>query len=129
MNENTEIKLHFLDYWRVIRQRIGLILLTFFLVVITAAIYIFFLPKEYLSKVTLEIKPDNNKAVDPINYGAQNRTDPQFISTQFQVLQKNEILYDVIDRPNLIKELSPPGQMYSKPNIALILAKSMVVEE
>lgn len=129
MNENTEVKLHFLDYWRVIRQRFGLILLTFFLVVVTAAIYIFFLPKEYFSKVTMEIKPDNNKAVDPINYGAQNRTDPQFISTQFQILQKNEILFEVIDRLNLVKELSPPGQLYPKNVVAAILVRSMSMQE
>jgi capsular exopolysaccharide synthesis family protein len=129
MNENNEVKLHFLDYWRVIRQRIGLILLTFFLVVITAAIYIFFLPKEYFSKVTMEIKPDNNKAVDPLNYGAASRTDPQFISTQFEILQKNEILFDVIDRLNLVKAMSPPGQSYPKNMISRLLVGSMSVQE
>ena len=129
MNENTEVKLHFLDYWRVIRQRIGLILLTLFLVVVSSAIYVFFLPKEFFSKVTLEIKPDNNKGVDPLNYGGLNRTDPQFISTQFQILQKTEILYEVIDRLNLIKALSPPGQPYPKNVVANILAQSMQVAE
>ena len=32
-----ESKLHFLDYWRVIRVRFGIVLLSFLLVVITAA--------------------------------------------------------------------------------------------
>ena len=38
MAHNDEVKLHFLDYWRVIRVRWGLMLLAFFLVLITAAI-------------------------------------------------------------------------------------------
>jgi polysaccharide biosynthesis transport protein len=129
MNANSEVKLHFLDYWRVIRQRIGLILLTFFLVIVTAGIYIFFLPKEYYSKVTIEIKPDNNKAVDPINYGVANRTDPQFISTQFAILRKTEILYPVIDRLNLIKEFSPPGQTYTRTMVAKLLDGALTVQD
>lgn len=129
MNPTSEAKLHFLDYWRVIRQRIGLILLTFFLVIISGGIYIFFLPKEYYSKVTMEIKPDNNKGVDPINYGQANRTDPQFITTQFQVLRKTEILYPVIDRLNLVKEFSPPGSPQPKNVIARLLDQSMTVQD
>lgn len=129
MNANPEVKLHFLDYWRIVRQRIGLILLTVFLVLVSAGIYIFFLPKEYYSKVTIEIKPDNNKAVDPINYGQINRTDPQFLSTQFQILRKTEILYPVIDRLNLSKEFSPAGTPLPKSVIARMLDSSMTVQD
>ena len=39
MTESTEAKLHFLDYWRVVKLRLGLILLTFFLVMVTAGVY------------------------------------------------------------------------------------------
>jgi hypothetical protein len=42
MNETSEVKLHFLDYWRVIKMRMGLILLTFFLVMVTAGVYVVF---------------------------------------------------------------------------------------
>jgi capsular exopolysaccharide synthesis family protein len=129
MNDNSEVKLHFLDYWRIVRQRIGLILLTFFLVMVTAGIYVFFLPKEYYSRVTIEIKPENNKGVDPLNYGSINRTDPQFIATQFQVLRKTEILYPVIERLNLIKEFSPPGVTYTKTQTARVLDRAMTVQE
>jgi polysaccharide biosynthesis transport protein len=131
MNDQTEVKLHFLDYWRVIKMRIGLILLTFFLVVVTTSVYVFFLPKKYLSKVTLEIKPDSNRGVDPLGAtSASSRGyDPQFISTQFQVLQKNEILYKVIDRLDLIKKLSPSGQTWPKSAISNVMIGDMEVQE
>ncbi len=131
MNEQNEVKLHFLDYWRVIKMRIGLILLTFFLVVVTTSVYVFFLPKKYLSKVTLEIKQDSNRAVDPLgpSTASYRAYDPQFISTQFQVLQKNEILYKVIDRLDLISKLSPAGQKWPKSAIANVMIGDMEVQE
>ena len=60
MNDASEVKLHFLDYWRTIRLRSGLIALAFLLVMITAGVTVYFLPRQYLSKVTMEVKPDNS---------------------------------------------------------------------
>ena len=51
MNDTNEVKLHFLDYWRTIKMRMGLILLTFFLVMVTAGVTTYFMPREYFSKV------------------------------------------------------------------------------
>ena len=55
-NDSGELKLHFLDYWRVIRVRLPLIILVFLLVVITAAVVTHFMPKQYQSAVTMQIK-------------------------------------------------------------------------
>ena len=60
MNEPSEVKLHFLDYWRVVKLRFGLILLVFFLVMVTAGVTVKFLPREYLSTATMEVKQDNS---------------------------------------------------------------------
>lgn len=110
MNDSNEVKLHFLDYWRIIRLRIGLILLTFFLVMVTAGVTVYFLPKEYFSKVTMEVKQDYSGKVGTYGPGSLRDTyDPQFVATQFQIIQKTEILYPVIERLDLIKEFSPPG--------------------
>src|ERR1700722_1502421 len=110
MNEPSEVKLHFLDYWRVIKLRLGLILLVFFLVMVTAGVTIKFLPREYLSTVTMEVKQDN---ASPFKLGVgdigQRNYDPQFVTTQFQILKKTEILYPVIEQLKLIEEFSPPG--------------------
>ena len=129
MNDNTEVKLHFLDYWRVIKNRMGLILLTFFLVMVTSGVYVFFLPRQYYSRVTVEIKPDNNKGLDPINMGGMNRADPTFISTQFNILKKTEILYPVIQKLDLVSKLSPAGSPMSPSWVARVLEKSMNVQE
>ena len=66
MNDTTEVKLHFLDYWRTIKLRMGLILLTFFLVMVTAGVTTYFLPRQYYSKVTMEVKPDKSDSLGPI---------------------------------------------------------------
>jgi hypothetical protein len=60
MNDTSEVKLHFLDYWRVIKLRVGLIALAFLLIMITAGCDDLFPPAQYLSKVTMEVKPDNS---------------------------------------------------------------------
>src|SRR5271154_849407 len=110
MNDANEVKLHFLDYWRVIRLRMGLILLTFFLVMVTAGVTTYFLPKEFVSKVTMEVKQDYSGPVKTFGGGdLRNSYDPQFVATQFQILQRTEILYPVIERLDLVKEFSPPG--------------------
>ena len=109
MPENSEIKLHFLDYWRVVRIRSGIILLAFLLVVITAAVTTYFMPKQFQSAVMMEIQPDTaNMNVfrqgDPSSYPGM---DPKFIATQFQIIQQKEILYSVIDEMGLAKIWSP----------------------
>jgi polysaccharide biosynthesis transport protein len=109
MTESNEVKLHFLDYWRVIKVRAGLITLVFLLVMVTAGVTVYFLPREYLAKVTMEVKPDNYKQVD-IFAGSRGSTyDPQFVATQFQILRKAEILIPVIKQIELVKEFSGDG--------------------
>src|SRR5688572_19007602 len=129
MNEPNEVKLHFLDYWRVIKLRMGLILLTFFLVMVTAGVTTYFMPKEYFSKVTMEVKTDNSGPIDVFGSGRQRSYDPQFVATQFQILQKTEILYPVIERLELVKEFSPPGQRLPLQEVYFRLKRSMQTQE
>ena len=130
MTESTEAKLHFLDYWRVVKLRLGLIMLTFFLVMVTASVYVFFLPRQYYSQVTVEIKPDTfNKGTDVGSQNSVGRTDPQFLATQFQVIKKAEILNPVIEKLELVKKLSPPGMTMPLQWVTESLSRSMVVQE
>src|SRR6266576_4889879 len=97
MAQNDEVKLHFLDYWRVIRVRWGLISLAFFLVLITAAIVTLFQPREYKASVFVEVK---GTADNPRIFGNdlhQSIHDPELAPTVFQVIQHTGILYPVID--------------------------------
>ncbi len=68
------------------------------------------LPPVYLSKVAMEVKPDNSGNSDRVRTiiisDGRSRTDPQFVSTQLNILQKTEILYQVIDNLKLVESWS-----------------------
>lgn len=101
MADTGEVQLHFLDYWRVIKVRFGIIILAFLLVVITAGVTVAFLPRQYFSKVTLEVKPDDSRAVNIFGANGARGMDPTFAPTQFQILQSKTILYPVIQKLKL----------------------------
>src|SRR3712207_2664529 len=98
MAQSEEAKLHFLDYWRVIRVRWVLILLAFFLVLITAAVVTYFQPREYQSSVFVEVR---STAQNPRIFNASDPNlpvhDPQLAPTVYQVIQRTGILYPVIE--------------------------------
>ena len=75
MNDASEVKLHFLYYWRIIKVRAGLIALAFLLVMVTAGVTTYFLPRQYFSKVTLEVKPDKSGPVSDILAGQRARAE------------------------------------------------------
>src|SRR5438270_12659710 len=89
MAHNDEVKLHFLDYWRVIRVRWVLILLAFLLVVITAAVVTYFQPREYKAEVYVEVR---STAQNPRIFGGSEPNvpihDPQLAPTVFQIIQR-----------------------------------------
>lgn len=94
-------KLHFLDYWRIIRIRKTVILAVFFLVVITATLVTFVLPVSYLS--TTRIKVDRGVA-DIAEFGGnrpQGVYDPYFIQTEFETIKSEAVLTNVINRLDL----------------------------
>ncbi|TSA37293.1 MAG: polysaccharide biosynthesis tyrosine autokinase [Verrucomicrobiaceae bacterium] len=95
-NDSGELKLHFLDYWRVIRVRLPLIILVFLLVVITAAVVTHFMPKQYQSAVTMQVK-ENDTLMKVFDRQGGMGFDPRFLTTQFEIIQRKEMLYPVID--------------------------------
>jgi uncharacterized protein involved in exopolysaccharide biosynthesis len=54
----AESKLHFLDYWRIIRVRKTVILAVFLLVVITTAVVTFILPPTWASTARISVQKD-----------------------------------------------------------------------
>src|SRR5688572_28416208 len=100
-----ESKLHFLDYWRIIRIRKTVILAVFLLVVITATLVTYILPESFSSTTRIKVERDTADIpgmVDP-NSG-QRSYDPYFIQTEFEVLQSELILGKVIDSLKLDDE-------------------------
>ncbi len=95
--DSNEIQLHLVDYWRVIRIRFPLILLVFLLVVITAGVVTYFLPRQYESSVTMQINQNDTYLKVFEDRSGGGGFDPRFITTQFEIIQRKEILYPVIE--------------------------------
>ena len=98
MAQTEEVKLHFLDYWRVVRVRWILILLAFLLVLVTAAVVTYFQPRQYQSSVFIEVK-STAQNLRIFSAGDPNLPihDPQLAPTVYQIIQRTGILYPVID--------------------------------
>jgi polysaccharide biosynthesis transport protein len=99
-----EVKLHFLDYWRIIRIRKTVILAVFLLVTITTTVVTFVLPKSYASTVRMKVEKD---APDVEGIGQQRNAsayDPYWMQTEFETIQSKSILHKVITNLNLNKK-------------------------
>src|SRR6266498_377357 len=92
-----ESKLHFLDYWRIIRIRKTVILAVFLLVVITATLVTFILPESFSSTARIKIERDQTDIQSLGQPQMLNGYDPYFIQTEFEVIQSEVILGKVID--------------------------------
>ncbi|MFZ4483521.1 MAG: GumC family protein [Chthoniobacterales bacterium] len=109
-NAVQEAKLHFLDYWRVIRLRLPIIILVFLLVVVTAGVTTYFLPRQYQSDVIIEVEQNDQKIrIFREGYDGGMGIDPRFATTQFQIIQRKEMLYPVIAALGLVEKW---GQEY-----------------
>jgi len=106
-NEAPEIKLHFLDYWRVIRLRRSLILVVFLLCVMTSTLLTIWLPKQYSSMVQIEVhKDDPEVSVVGDSHSSGYSTDPYFLTTQFKIIESYRILTNVIADLRLDEKLA-----------------------
>src|ERR1019366_3658346 len=99
-----EAKLHFLDYWRIIRIRKTVILAVFLLVVITATLVTFILPESYSSVARIKIERDQSDISNLTGNGGAVGYDPYFIQTEFELIQSEVILGKVIDDLDLNRE-------------------------
>lgn len=109
MNTETnqsEARLHALDYWQVIRNRYGVILLAFFLVFMTAVVITYMLPNQYLGRVQLQVK---RNLMDKEIFAEGKRADDflpysTFMQTQFEIIKSKETLSRVIKDMNLVSQ-------------------------
>ena len=103
-----EAKLHFLDYWRIIRIRKTVIFAVFLLVAATTTLVTFMLPETFSSMVRIRVEKDSldvGGLVDN-NRGAMG-FDPFWVQDQFETIQSKVILYNVISNLNLTKKWAP----------------------
>lgn len=100
--QQDETALHAIDYWQVIKNRYGIILLTLLLVFMTAAVITYVMPKKYESEAVIEVKPrdSGDSAIGMVSRAAAQMT-PQFFGTEFEKIKSRNSLSKVVDKLEL----------------------------
>lgn len=104
----NETALHAIDYWQVIKNRYGIILLTLLLVFMTAAVITYVMPKKYESEATIEVKPRSG-GLSPLGAsmreasGANAMTD-QFFGTEYEKIKSSKSLAKVVENLELMNK-------------------------
>lgn len=103
--QQNETALHAVDYWQVIKNRYGIILLTLLLVFMTAAVITYVMPKKYESSATIEVRP-RGMGMLPLGAGFSDvsgaRMTPQFFGTEFEKIKSRNSLMKVVDNLQLV---------------------------
>ncbi|MGE9271419.1 MAG: GumC family protein [Verrucomicrobiales bacterium] len=102
-SNSSEASLHAIDYWQVVKNRYGIILLTFLLVFMTALVITYVTPKKYESTAVLQVRP-RGASVEVLP-GVVSQTSAgmtqAFFPTEFEVIRSQKTLDLVIDGLNL----------------------------
>ncbi|MBU6170473.1 MAG: polysaccharide biosynthesis tyrosine autokinase [Verrucomicrobia bacterium] len=108
--QQNEAMLHAVDYWQVIKNRYGIILLSLLLVFMTAAVITYVMPKKYESEATIEVKP-RAAGLSPLGsdlneLSGAGRTTPQFFGTEFEKIKSRNSLEKVVQNLELVNRWS-----------------------
>ena len=97
-----ETKLHFLDYWRIIRIRKAIIITVFLITAIIATAVTFILPESYASTARIIVEPDvSNISMGEERSVSQVTYDPYFLQTTYELIQSQAVLSNVVNSLNL----------------------------
>ncbi|HEX7860115.1 MAG TPA: polysaccharide biosynthesis tyrosine autokinase [Verrucomicrobiae bacterium] len=99
--QNNDAKLHFLDYWRIIRIRKTVILAVFLLVVLTTTAVTFLMEPTFKSTVRIEVGKDTPDIGSLLQPNGPTAYDPYFIQTEFEKIKSTKVLHPVIERLRL----------------------------
>lgn len=101
--QQNEAALHAVDYWQVIKNRYGIILLTLLLVFMTAAVITYVMPQKFDSEAVIEVKP-RSVGISAINTGYNNPSSmmtQNFFGTEFEKIKSYNSLAKVAQTLNL----------------------------
>ncbi|TLD72807.1 polysaccharide biosynthesis tyrosine autokinase [Phragmitibacter flavus] len=105
-----EHRQHALDYWQIIRNRLGLIFLCFLLVFAAAAVITHVMPRKYRAVVEIELK---RQLKDTNVFGQLNQNNnlagDGFLKTQLEIIQKPKTLERVVEKLKLLELWSLPA--------------------
>ena len=110
----TELQKHALDYWQIIRNRIGLILLSFIFIFALAAIITYIIPRKYRGKVEMVIERNQEDVrVQGHQIEIGNNYSDSFLKTQFEIISKRKTLDRVVEKLDLMKRWSLPSKQFA----------------
>lgn len=122
--QTSDSKLHFLDYWRIIRIRKTVILAVFLLVVITTTAVTFILPESYMSMARIEVSKDVSDISPLMPLQNSGGYDPYFLQTEFEKIRSQKVLYKVIESLKLndvwTKRYQAEGKLKTAETYALL---------
>lgn len=99
----NEVGQQAIDYWQVLKNRYGVILLTFIVVFLTAAVITYVMPRQYESSALIEVKPIVE--IDPTMGAGGAGLGPtmggSFLPTQFEIIVAPETLILAVDKIQL----------------------------
>lgn len=125
-------KLHFLDYWRVIKSRKEIILAVVLLVVLTGLFYTLTMPKIYMANARISVRED---MLDVPVFERQylSSYNPFFLKTQYEIIQSRPILYQVIQNLDLQQKWAAKygaeGGVLRREDAYMILSKAVRVNQ
>jgi len=122
-----EARLHFLDYWRVIKSRKAIVFVVFLIVVLVAATVTFFQPKIYMSASRIKVEQER-LTVELFQQQGYVGYDPYFLQTQYEIIQSQKILYPVIERFDLRKRWAYGGDPLPLEMTYRMLRRAMSVQ-
>jgi polysaccharide biosynthesis transport protein len=123
--QQNEVSLHAIDYWQVIKNRYGIILLTLALVFMTAAVITYVMPEKYESTAVIQVKPRGKafESLDGVSSSRMAMMTPQFFGTEFEIIKSQNSLRRVIDKLEL------PNKWETSPEETLEILKAIVKTE
>lgn len=115
----SDAALHAVDYWQILKNRYGIILLTFILVVLTAAVITYVMPKKYEATAVIQVNPLGSKN-QVMSGAASPLMTRQFFGTQFKIIESEENLKRAAERCQL-----PEKMGVTIDDAALVLQKGL----
>src|SRR4029078_4008011 len=112
-NNSLELQRHALDYWQIVRNRFGLITLSFLFIFAAAAVVTYIMPRKYRGRVEMVIERTSENARvqgsnpgDPLNLAATEH----LLKTQFEIITKRRPLDRVVDKFDLVSRWKLPSR-------------------
>ncbi len=102
--DNAPEAVHFLDYWRVVASRKEIVLAAFLAIAVAGTLVTLNMRKTYMASALVQVRKETPDV--EVFTRDLNRTDPQFLRTQFEIIQSRPVIEETVRRLNLAEKFS-----------------------